>query len=81
MRRQAKHGQPGRQDKHDSLKVEYQDSVAQLLGRPSLRELTQTNELETLKDGELFFSAQLASFPQELFKLESQSAPHLVNQN
>ncbi|CCD18836.1 hypothetical protein, conserved [Trypanosoma vivax Y486] len=74
MRRQAKHGQPGRQDKHDSLKVENQDSVAQLLGRPSLRELTKKHELESLKEGELFFSAQLASFPQELFKLESPSA-------
>ncbi|KAH8606444.1 hypothetical protein ERJ75_000516200 [Trypanosoma vivax] len=31
------------------------------------------HELETLKDGELFFSAQLASFLKELFKLESPS--------
>ncbi|KAG8339618.1 hypothetical protein ERJ75_001206800 [Trypanosoma vivax] len=31
--------------------------------------------METLKGGELFFRAQLASFLKELFKLESPSAP------
>ncbi|KAH8614859.1 hypothetical protein ERJ75_000645100 [Trypanosoma vivax] len=74
MHRQAKHSQPRRQSKQNSLKVECQDSVAQLLRRPSLRELREKHELETLKDGELFSRAQLPSFLKELFKLESPNA-------
>ncbi|CCD18095.1 hypothetical protein, conserved, partial [Trypanosoma vivax Y486] len=73
MHRQAKHGQPRRQNKYNSLKVECKESVAQLLGRPSLRELSKKHGLETLKDGELLFGVQLASFLKELFKLESPS--------
>ncbi|KAH8609564.1 hypothetical protein ERJ75_001200800 [Trypanosoma vivax] len=42
---------------------------------PSLRELRKKHGLETLKSGELFFSAQLASFLRELFRLESPSGP------
>ncbi|KAH8608365.1 putative Zinc finger C2H2 type [Trypanosoma vivax] len=74
MRLQAKHGQPRWQNRHNSLKVECRESAAHLLVCPSLRELRKRHELETLKDGELFFSAQLASFLKELFKLESPSA-------
>ncbi|KAH8619541.1 hypothetical protein ERJ75_000155100 [Trypanosoma vivax] len=61
--------------RHNSLKVECRESAAHLLECPSLRELRKKHGLETLKDGELFFSAQLASFLKELFKLESPSAP------
>ncbi|KAH8619520.1 hypothetical protein ERJ75_000158200 [Trypanosoma vivax] len=74
MRLQAKHGQPRREARHNSLKVECKESEAHLLECPSLRELRKKHELETLKDGELFFSAQLSSFLKELFKLESPSA-------
>ncbi|KAH8609854.1 hypothetical protein ERJ75_001160300 [Trypanosoma vivax] len=42
---------------------------------PKLARVRKKHGLETLKDGELFFSAQLASFLKELFKLESTSAP------
>ncbi|KAH8618382.1 hypothetical protein ERJ75_000270300 [Trypanosoma vivax] len=72
---QAKHGQPRREARHNSLKVECRESAAHLLECPSLRGLRKKHILETLKDGELFFSAQLASFLKELFKLESPSAP------
>ncbi|KAG8339715.1 reverse transcriptase (RNA-dependent DNA polymerase) [Trypanosoma vivax] len=78
---QAKHGQPRREARHNSLKAECRESAPHLLECPSLRELRKKHELETLKDGELFFSAQLASFLKELFKLESPSAPILMNQN
>ncbi|KAG8340459.1 hypothetical protein TRVL_08712 [Trypanosoma vivax] len=71
MHLQAKRGQPKREARHNSLKVECKDSVAQLLECPSLRELRNKLELETMKDGELLFGAQLASFLKELFKLES----------
>ncbi|KAH8614738.1 hypothetical protein ERJ75_000657300 [Trypanosoma vivax] len=75
MHLQAKHGQPRREARHNSVKVECQESAAHLLECPSLRELRKKRGLETLKDGELFFGAQLASFPKELFKLGSPSAP------
>ncbi|CCD21230.1 hypothetical protein, conserved in T. vivax [Trypanosoma vivax Y486] len=75
MQLQAKHGQPRREARHNSLKVECRESAPHLLECPSLRELRKKHGLETLKDGELFFSAQLASFLKELFKLERPSAP------
>ncbi|KAH8618890.1 hypothetical protein ERJ75_000230400 [Trypanosoma vivax] len=75
MHLHAERGLPKRDAKHNSLKVECKESVAHLLECPSLRELRKKHELETLKDGELFFSAQLHSFLKELFKLESPSAP------
>ncbi|KAG8343746.1 hypothetical protein TRVL_05423 [Trypanosoma vivax] len=75
MRLQAKHGQPRREERHNSLKVECKESAAHLLECPSSRELRKKHGLQTLKDGELFFGAQLASFVKELFKLESPSAP------
>ncbi|KAH8617513.1 hypothetical protein ERJ75_000363000 [Trypanosoma vivax] len=75
MHPQAKHGQPKREARHNSLKVERKESAAHLVECPSLRELRKRHGLETLKDGELFFSAQLASFLKELFKLERPSAP------
>ncbi|KAH8605290.1 hypothetical protein ERJ75_001632500 [Trypanosoma vivax] len=71
---QGKRGQPRREARHNSLKVEYKESAAHLLECPSLRELRKKHVLETLKEGELFFSAQLASILKELFKLESPSA-------
>ncbi|KAH8612727.1 hypothetical protein ERJ75_000856000 [Trypanosoma vivax] len=74
MRLQAKHGQPRREAVHNSLKVECRESAAHLLARPSLRELRKKHGMETLKSGELFFSAQLGSFMKELFRLESPSA-------
>ncbi|KAG8339128.1 hypothetical protein TRVL_10045 [Trypanosoma vivax] len=73
MHLQTKHGQPRREVEHNSLKVECRESAAHLLECPSLRELRKKHGLDTLKDGELFFSAQLASFLKELFKLESPS--------
>ncbi|KAG8341345.1 hypothetical protein TRVL_07826 [Trypanosoma vivax] len=73
MRLQAKDGQPRREAKHNSLKVKNKESAAHLLECTSLRELRKKHGLETLKDGELFFSAPLASFLKELFKLESTS--------
>ncbi|CCD19780.1 hypothetical protein, conserved [Trypanosoma vivax Y486] len=72
---QAKHGQPRREARHNSPKVECMESAAHLVDWPSLRELRKNRGLETLKDGELLFSAQLASFLKELFKPESPSAP------
>ncbi|KAH8609070.1 hypothetical protein ERJ75_001258300 [Trypanosoma vivax] len=75
MHLQAKDGQPRREARHNSLKVECKESAAHLLECPSLRELMKKHGLETLKDGEMFFSAQLASLLKELFKLESPSAP------
>ncbi|KAH8617792.1 hypothetical protein ERJ75_000337000 [Trypanosoma vivax] len=75
MHLQAKHGQPRREARHNSLKVECRESAAHLLECPSLRELRKKRGLETPKGRELFFSAQLASFLKELFKLESPSAP------
>ncbi|KAG8344805.1 hypothetical protein TRVL_04355 [Trypanosoma vivax] len=74
MHLQAKHQQPRREARHNSLKVECRESAAHLLESPSLRELRKRHGLETLKDGELFFSAQLPSFLKELFKLGSPSA-------
>ncbi|CCD21130.1 reverse transcriptase (RNA-dependent DNA polymerase), partial [Trypanosoma vivax Y486] len=75
MHLQAKRGQPRREARHNSLKVECKETAAHLLECPSLRELRRKHRLETLKDGELFFNAQLATFLKELFKLESPSAP------
>ncbi|CCD18493.1 hypothetical protein ERJ75_000487900 [Trypanosoma vivax] len=75
MHPQAKHGQPRREAVHNSLKVDCGESAAHLLECPSLRELRKKHGLETLKSGELIFSAQLASFLKELFKLASPSAP------
>ncbi|KAG8339887.1 hypothetical protein TRVL_09285 [Trypanosoma vivax] len=75
MHLQAKRDQPRREARHSLLKVERKESAAHLLVFPSLRELKKKHGLETLKDGELFFSAQLASFLKELFKLGSPSAP------
>ncbi|KAH8616773.1 hypothetical protein ERJ75_000445100 [Trypanosoma vivax] len=60
---------------HNSMKIECKESAAHLLKCPSLRKLRKKHGLETLKSGELFFSAQLASFLKELFKLGSPSAP------
>ncbi|KAH8617759.1 hypothetical protein ERJ75_000339500 [Trypanosoma vivax] len=71
MHLQAKHGQPRREARDSSLKVECKGSAAHFLECPSLRELRKKHGLETLKDGELFFSAQLASLLKELFKLKS----------
>ncbi|KAH8605725.1 hypothetical protein ERJ75_000121000 [Trypanosoma vivax] len=75
MHLQAKRGQPRREARHNSPKVERKESAAHLVECPSSRELRKNRGLETLKDGELFFSAQLASFVKELFKLESPSGP------
>ncbi|KAH8617845.1 hypothetical protein ERJ75_000339800 [Trypanosoma vivax] len=75
MRLQAKRGQPRREARHNSLKAECKESAAHLLECPSFRELRKKHGLETLKDGELFFSAQLASFLKEPFKLASPSSP------
>ncbi|KAG8345043.1 hypothetical protein TRVL_04132 [Trypanosoma vivax] len=76
MHLHAKRGQPRREAVHNSLKVECKESAAHLVECQSLREIRKQHGLETLKDGELFFSAQLASFLKELFKLESPSAPN-----
>ncbi|KAH8619663.1 hypothetical protein ERJ75_000135800 [Trypanosoma vivax] len=70
MHLQAKHGQPRREAEHNSLKVECRESAVHLLECPSLRELRKKRGLETLKDGDVFFSAKLDSFLKELFKLE-----------
>ncbi|KAG8341805.1 hypothetical protein TRVL_07367 [Trypanosoma vivax] len=70
----AKHDQPRREARHNSLKVECGESAAHLLVCPSLREPREKHGLETLKDRELFFSAQLASFSKERFKQASPSA-------
>ncbi|KAG8343594.1 hypothetical protein ERJ75_001515300 [Trypanosoma vivax] len=75
MHLQTWRSQTSRQTDYNSLKVEYKDTAAHLLEWPSLRELTEKQELDTLKQGELFFSAQLASFPQPLFNIETTSAP------
>ncbi|KAG8341148.1 hypothetical protein TRVL_08023 [Trypanosoma vivax] len=75
MHFQAKHGQPRREARHNSLKVECEESATHLLECPSLRKLRNKHGLETLKDVEVLFSAQLASFLKELFKLETPSAP------
>ncbi|KAG8338909.1 hypothetical protein ERJ75_000850300 [Trypanosoma vivax] len=74
MHLQARRGQPRREARHNSLKVECKESAPHLLECPSLRELRKRDRLETLKGGELFFSAQHANFLKELFKLESPSA-------
>ncbi|KAG8344378.1 reverse transcriptase (RNA-dependent DNA polymerase) [Trypanosoma vivax] len=74
MHPQAKRGQPRREARHNSLKVECKESAAHLLECPSLRELRQKLGQETLKDGDVFFSARLASFLKELFKLGRPSA-------
>ncbi|KAH8619501.1 hypothetical protein ERJ75_000168300 [Trypanosoma vivax] len=74
MHLQAKHDQPRREAVHNSLKVDCRESSAHLLECRSLRELRKKHGLGTLKGGELFFSAQLASFLKELFRLESPSA-------
>ncbi|KAH8604590.1 hypothetical protein ERJ75_001702200 [Trypanosoma vivax] len=74
MHLQAKHGQPRRVARHNSPKVECRESAAHPLECPKLRELRKKHGVETLKDGEVFFSAQPASFLKELFKLESPSA-------
>ncbi|KAH8611450.1 hypothetical protein ERJ75_001007200 [Trypanosoma vivax] len=73
MRLQAKHGQPRREAEHKSLRVECKASVAHLECL-SLQELRKKHGLETSKNGWVFFSAQLASFLKELFKLASPSA-------
>ncbi|KAH8611003.1 hypothetical protein ERJ75_001042900 [Trypanosoma vivax] len=74
MRLQAKHGQPRREARHSSPKVECKESAAHLLECPSFRELGKRRGLETMKDGEMFFSAQLAGSLREFFKPESPSA-------
>ncbi|CCD21262.1 hypothetical protein, conserved [Trypanosoma vivax Y486] len=74
MHLQAKHGQQRREARHNSLKVECRESAAHLLECTRLRELRKKHGLESLKDAELFFSAQLTSFLKELFELESPSA-------
>ncbi|KAH8620339.1 hypothetical protein ERJ75_000076200 [Trypanosoma vivax] len=76
MHLQAKHGQPRREARHNSLKVDCRESAAPLLVCPSLRELRKKRGLEALKDRELFFGAQLASFLKKPFKLGSPSAPN-----
>ncbi|KAH8607824.1 hypothetical protein ERJ75_001339100 [Trypanosoma vivax] len=75
MHLQAKRGQPKREAVHNSLKIDCGESAAHLVECPSLRELRKKHGLETLKDGDVFFSAKLDSFLKELFKLESPSAP------
>ncbi|KAH8609673.1 putative RNase H [Trypanosoma vivax] len=79
MHLQQKHGQPRREARHNSLKVECKESAAHLLECSRLRELRRKRGLDALKDGELLFSAQQASFLKELFKLESPSAPTPVD--
>ncbi|KAG8341476.1 hypothetical protein TRVL_07692 [Trypanosoma vivax] len=74
MHLQAKHDQPRRGAVHSSLKVECGESAAHFLVCPSLRELRRKHGLETLRDGEMLFSAQLASFLKERFKQASPSA-------
>ncbi|KAG8341776.1 hypothetical protein TRVL_07393 [Trypanosoma vivax] len=74
MHLKAKHVQQRRVASHNSLKVECRESAAHLLECPSLRKIRKKHGLETLKDGDVFFSAQLASFLKELFRLESPSA-------
>ncbi|CCD18344.1 reverse transcriptase (RNA-dependent DNA polymerase), partial [Trypanosoma vivax Y486] len=74
MHLQARHGQPRREARHNSLKVECKESAAHLLECPSLRELRKKHGQGPLKDVALFFSARLASFAKELFKLASPSA-------
>ncbi|KAH8617285.1 hypothetical protein ERJ75_000398400 [Trypanosoma vivax] len=76
MHLHAKRDQPKREADHDSLKVECKESAAHLLECPSLRERRKKHGPETLKGGELFFSAQVGSFLKELFRLESPSAPN-----
>ncbi|KAH8609123.1 hypothetical protein ERJ75_001264100 [Trypanosoma vivax] len=73
MHLQAKHGQPRREARLYSLKVECKESATHLLECPSLRELRKRHGMGILKGGELFFGAQLASFLRELFKLENPS--------
>ncbi|KAG8340648.1 hypothetical protein TRVL_08528 [Trypanosoma vivax] len=75
MHRHAKQNQPRRQATHNSPKEKCKESAAHLLECPSLRELRMQHGLETLKDGELFAGAQLASFVKELFKQEISSGP------
>ncbi|CCD20264.1 hypothetical protein, conserved [Trypanosoma vivax Y486] len=72
----AKRGQPRREVRHSSQKVDCKESAAHLLDCPSLRELRKKHGLGTPRGGELFFSAQLAGFLKELFKLDSPSAPN-----
>ncbi|KAH8612992.1 hypothetical protein ERJ75_000835000 [Trypanosoma vivax] len=74
MHLREKHGQPRREARHNSLKVECKESAAHLLECSRLRELRRKRGLDALKDGELLFSAQQASFLSS-FKLESPSAP------
>ncbi|KAH8608257.1 hypothetical protein ERJ75_001345500 [Trypanosoma vivax] len=71
MRLHAKRGQPKREAVHNSLKIDCGESAAHLLECPSLRELRKKRGMGILKEGEVFFSAQLASFLKELFKLET----------
>ncbi|KAG8343644.1 hypothetical protein TRVL_05530 [Trypanosoma vivax] len=75
MHLQAKRGQTRREARHNSMKVECRKSAAHLLECPSLRDIRKKRRLEKLDDGELFFSAQLACFLKELFKIENPSAP------
>ncbi|KAH8609741.1 hypothetical protein ERJ75_001176300 [Trypanosoma vivax] len=75
MHLQAKRGQPRTEARHNSLKVRCKESAAHLLECQSLREIRKEHGLETLKNGKLVFSAQLASFLKELFKQESPPAP------
>ncbi|KAG8342210.1 hypothetical protein TRVL_06956 [Trypanosoma vivax] len=51
MHLRAKHGQPRREARHNSLKVECKESAVHLLECPSLRELRKRSKLETMKDG------------------------------
>ncbi|RHW73048.1 hypothetical protein DPX39_040084600 [Trypanosoma brucei equiperdum] len=77
MHLQAKQGQLRKENEHYSVKVECKEAAAHLLECPSLQVLKGKHGMETLKDGEVFFSAQLTGFLKELFKLGSPSAPDL----
>ncbi|CCD11847.1 unnamed protein product [Trypanosoma congolense IL3000] len=74
---QAKHGQRKKESEHNLLKAECEESAAHLLECTSSREIKKKHRLETLWDGGVFFSAQLAGFLKELFKLESPLIPPL----
>ncbi|KAG8342889.1 hypothetical protein TRVL_06272 [Trypanosoma vivax] len=70
---EAKNGRPIRQTRNTSLKEEYKESEAHLLECPSLRDEREHSGLENVREGELFFSAELATFLQELFTLAEPS--------
>ncbi|KAH8608518.1 hypothetical protein ERJ75_001300100 [Trypanosoma vivax] len=74
MHLQAEHGQARREAEDNLLMVECEEFAAHLLGCPNLRELRKRHRLQTLKNEELFFSAQLARLLKELFELARPSA-------